>query len=109
MNKKLLRETWFDELTRLWLTCDDDSCLLEVAVKRVTTPEVVEIEILQQAKDPRGLAIGPSLVIHREPIHCESGPNEGWLSGRCWLPSRFASPHIRNCYFRIVDSKPEVR
>ena len=105
---KLLRETWFDEGTRLWVTCDTESCLLEVSVKNKKNVELVQVEVLQQAKDSRGLAIGPALVIHRERVRCEVGGSASWLSGRAWLPSRFACPHIRNCYFRITTNPAGV-
>lgn len=108
MPKKLLHEMWFDDQTRLWLTCDHDSCLLELAVQRDTESEVIEVEILRQATDPWGLAIGPPLLIHSEHIRCRPGPTPGWLQGQAWLPSRFATPHHRSCYFRIRQVKQKV-
>lgn len=109
MVQKLLLESWFDQRTRLWVTCDHDSCLLEVSVKREVAGEsgLVEVEILQQAKDPRGLAIGPALVVHRQRIECGAPDPHNWRSGRAWLPSRFANASIFGCYFRVHQPNAE--
>jgi len=101
MKRKTFQEGWFDQHTRLRLTWDDDSCLAELSLQSEQANREIELQILQQAKDPRGLAVGPALILHRESIHCRQEHDPHWLVGRAWLPSRFASPHIRNCYFRI--------
>lgn len=88
------------------LTCDDTSCLVELTVPLDTEPEqprtCATVEILQQARDAKGLATGPTIVIHRQRTNLERLPRSKSSIARFWLPHGLVSPHIRNCYFRVV-------
>jgi hypothetical protein len=106
MNRNIVRGHWFGSRTRLTVTADGDSCLLEIAVRlalercRRLQGIVIHIEICQQAKDNRGLPQGPVMVIQRVPIHCRGDEDSAWLAGKVWLPSRFAMLPIKDLYFR---------
>ena len=95
------RFRWHDEVgTDLVLTMDSSSCLIEVLVAELELQEI-KLEILQQATDPLGLAIGPTVQIYQVKLNCDFLPIAKQSLARCWLPSHLVFPGIRDCYFRV--------
>ena len=114
--ESIFRESWYDETgKRLLLTCDEYSCLVELTLPNLPQASqtradqcepaehfaLVNVEILQQPFDARGLAIGPTVAIYRQRVPCEPLPQSLKSIARFWLPSGLVSRHLRNCYFRV--------
>ena len=79
MAEHLICETWHDDFgTRLNLTCDHASCLVELVLP-LSRHQHVRIDVLQRPRDSRGVAVG-----------------------RFWLPPGLNGKTARNCFFRVV-------
>lgn len=96
------QQVWHDDHgLELTVTRDATSCLIEVMVPAQELSELT-LEILQQAVDQRGLAIGPAICLHRETLTCDYLPMARRSVGRCWLPSHLVFSGLEECYFRIT-------
>ncbi len=101
MSSELLRETWHDSNNlNLLLTCEGDSCLAEVTMPQRRGP-AIDVDVLLQPRDRRGLAVGSPIVAHSQQVHMQPLPDHRHSIGRFWLPSGLSQESARNCYFRV--------
>lgn len=101
MSTPLLRETWHDNNDLiLLLTCEGDSCLAEITMPSRRGP-AVDVDVLLQPRDRRGLAVGSPIVAHSQQVHMQPLPDHCHSIGRFWLPSGMSQESAQKCYFRI--------
>ncbi|MFN0056228.1 MAG: hypothetical protein ACKV0T_29125 [Planctomycetales bacterium] len=103
----VVRERYYNaEGAELRLTCREGSGLVEVTLpggKDKESAQSVEIEVLLQPRDRRGLATGPPLVVCRVTCALRPLPN-GRRGGRFWLPGGLSGAMARDCHYRFVQS-----
>lgn len=100
MPRKLRTECWHrGDGVALQITCDDQSCLAEIAVP-AREDRRLEIEILQRAKDAVGIACGPAVCCLRKEIQLQPTPNGKSLVGRFWLPTGLVR-RVHELFYRV--------
>ncbi|MEM7784815.1 MAG: hypothetical protein AAF623_15805 [Planctomycetota bacterium] len=110
-----LQSQWYDsDGNQIHLVCDHHGCLIEVVTARpkisfdelsTTEPyqdsknQIVsfQLEILQQATDSKGLAIGPLHVVFLHVFQATGLDNRHQF----WLPSFLSRQKLKSCYFRL--------
>lgn len=104
MSSKLLRESWYDGRDlKLLLTCEGDSCLAEVTMPQ-DRGSAIDVDVLLQPRDRRGLAVGSHIVAHSQHVTMQPLPDRHRSIGRFWLPPGLSQESARNCYFRVKIS-----
>ena len=94
-------ETWYDDQgSLLAVTCDDQSCLVELTVE-TREERTLALEIVQVARDQRGLPRGCPTIVYQRQLATEPLPGKAQSVARCWLPRGFQKETLRNYYFRI--------
>ncbi len=107
MTSVLLRETWHDNNDlNLLLTCEGDSCLAEVTMPS-QRGAAIDVDVLLQPRDRRGLAVGSPIVAHTQQVHMQPLPDHRHSIGRFWLPSGLSQESAKNCYFRVRPVKAD--
>jgi hypothetical protein len=101
MTSAINSQIWHDRNGNLLtITTDPHSGLVEVQMQD-TTIEKVHLEVLQQARDAMGLAIGPTVKVFETQIVLIKHSDNQSSSGRIWLPQQLVR-HFREYFYRLT-------
>lgn len=94
-------EIWHDDHgTELSLTCDDRSCVVDLTMSEHWGDQVC-VEVLQVAKDQRGLPRGSPVTLLRKLLKTSCSPHPQLRVASFALPPGWSQETALRCYFRV--------